>query len=161
MSKMRRYFSNKVSKITWRWGFPLLAPLNIRFDDLKLRHLPKLCFFNWLSRNRTLKKSVMTSFQWRHCYYVTENIAKLKLQDFSILGPSQSKCLATPVDYASNAFPNKAKFSGSATLQPFESYNGVIDDTFWFIKMTSYNSLVYCVHTVYALTKVVIFPCLQ
>jgi len=39
------------------------------------------------------KKSLMTSFQWRYCYYIT----KLTLQNVSMLGPSQSKFLVTPV----------------------------------------------------------------
>jgi len=52
-----RYFSNKFSKIA----------LNFSFGDLKFRDLAKLCFSNWLWRNRTI-----TSFQWRHHHYVTE-----------------------------------------------------------------------------------------
>jgi len=38
------------------------------------------------------KKSTMTSFYWRHRYYAT----KKALEKFSILGPLQSKFLATP-----------------------------------------------------------------
>jgi len=44
-----------------------------------------------------LQKSVMTSFQFRHLYYVTENAIKLASQDFLILGSSQPKFLATPM----------------------------------------------------------------
>jgi len=45
------------------------------------------------------KKSVMTSFQWRLIVIFTspKNVAKITSQEFSILGPSQSKFLATPV----------------------------------------------------------------
>jgi len=33
---------------------------------------------------------------WRHHYYVTNSVTKLTPQDFSILGPAQSKFLAPP-----------------------------------------------------------------
>jgi len=46
-----------------------------------------------------LKKLVMTSFKWRHRYYDPQNVTKLTSQDFSILGPSQSKFLATPIPF--------------------------------------------------------------
>jgi len=39
----------------------------------------------------------MTSFQTRHRFYVTEKLSKLTSQDFSILGTTQSKFLATTV----------------------------------------------------------------
>jgi len=42
-----------------------------------------------------LQNIVMTSFQWRHHYYVTEKTSQI----FSNLGPSQSKFLATPVQW--------------------------------------------------------------
>jgi len=94
-------FSNKFSKFAMRWGtLRLQRPLNIDSVHLRLRDLAKLCFFKLLMMKSNLKKSVMTSFQWRHHYYVTEKCNHLTSQDFSILGPSQSKFLATPVSFS-------------------------------------------------------------
>jgi len=52
MSKMH-YFSDTFQKSSSAGGFPLLAPLTFDVGDLKLRDLDKLCFSNWLWRNRT------------------------------------------------------------------------------------------------------------
>jgi len=92
MTKMR-YFNNKFSKITesWRLSAPS-APLTSDFGDLKLRDFPKLWFFKRILMKSKLKKSPMRSFQWRHRYYVNKTS-----QNFSSLGPSPSKFLATPV----------------------------------------------------------------
>jgi len=80
MSKMR-YFNNKFSKFSKRWGSPLRfplgalrpalhwelsaasVPLTSDFGDLKLRDLPKLWFFKWIMTKSKFKKSVITSFQ--------------------------------------------------------------------------------------------------
>jgi len=41
----------------------------------------------------------MTSFQWCHCYYVTEKRHQTNVTRFSFLGSSQSKFLAIPVSF--------------------------------------------------------------
>jgi len=64
MSKVH-YFSIKSSKNRQAMGGSL-PPFSFDIGDLKLHDLAKLSFSNWLWRNRTLKTSIMTSFQWRH-----------------------------------------------------------------------------------------------
>jgi len=97
MSKMH-YFRNKFSKIVKRWGLSAPAPRDLRFfGDRKLHDLTKLCISIWLWRKRTLNKSVMSHFNDVIVITSTKNVTKLTSQDFSFLGPSQSKFLATPV----------------------------------------------------------------
>jgi len=95
MSKMH-YFSNKISKIAKCWGSPPLTLLNLRFWWLEVAWFGQtVCFSNWLWRNELLKNQL-----WHHHNYVTEKCHQtITTQDFSILGPSQSKFLATPVTY--------------------------------------------------------------
>jgi len=58
------YFSNKFSKIAKHLIFNL--------GDLKLRGLAKLWIFKLIMTKLNFKKTVMTSFQSHHGYYVTE-----------------------------------------------------------------------------------------
>jgi len=56
MYKMR-YFNNKFSKITNRWGLSALsAPLTFDFGDLKLRDFSKLSFFKRIMTKLSLIK---------------------------------------------------------------------------------------------------------
>jgi len=87
MSKMR-YFNNKFSKIRCWWS--------------EVAWFAQKWFFKWIMAKWNFKKSVLTSFQRRHCYYDIKNVTKLTSQDFSILGPSQSKFLATSVVLGDN-----------------------------------------------------------
>jgi len=67
------YFSNKFSKIAMRWELSApSSPLPFDVGDLKCVILPNCGTSYWLWWNRTFKKSVMMSFQWRHYNYVTE-----------------------------------------------------------------------------------------
>jgi len=97
MSKMH-YISNKFSKISKRWG--LSSPscfLIIDSGHLKLRDLAKLCFAIWLWRNRTLKNQLWRHFSNDIVITSPKNVTNQTSQDFSILGPFQSKFLATSV----------------------------------------------------------------
>jgi len=47
-------------------------PLIFNIGDLKLRDLIKLCFFKLIVTKLNFKKSVMTSFLWRHRHYVNQ-----------------------------------------------------------------------------------------
>jgi len=78
-------------------AFRSQRPLTYDFGDLKLRDSPKLCSFKLIMTKSNFKKSVMTLFQWRHRYCVTERRHQTNVVRFYILGPSQSKFLATPV----------------------------------------------------------------
>jgi len=65
------------------WLSAANTPLTVDFGDLKLHGLAKLCFSNWLWRNRTSKNRLC-----RHLYYVIEkNVPKQFLRFFSIFGP--------------------------------------------------------------------------
>jgi len=78
-----RYFSNKFSKIANSLGaLRPQRPLAFDFGDLKLRDLPKLCFFKLIMTKSNLKKLVMTSFQLHHCYYVTKKRFQVKVARF-------------------------------------------------------------------------------
>jgi len=67
--------------------FQISRPLTLDFGDPKLRDLAKLCFFNWLWRNWTLKIAVMTSFQWRHRYASSKRVSTLTSQIFPFCLP--------------------------------------------------------------------------
>jgi len=67
-----------------------------------------------------LKKSVMTSFQWRHRYYVTENVTKPTSQDFLIL-------------------PIKISISGCATAYRESRFLTVIYCYYWEWRCASSN----------------------
>jgi len=54
-------------------------------------------FFQTVYDEIELKKSIITPFPLRHRICVTKNVTKIASQDFSILGPTQSKFLATSV----------------------------------------------------------------
>jgi len=76
MSK-KHYFSNKFSKIA----------LFFDFSDLKLCDFVKLCFFKLIMTKSNFKKSVMTSFQWRHIIMSPKNATKSTSQDFPFWAP--------------------------------------------------------------------------
>jgi len=98
MFKMH-YFSNIFSKISKRWGLSSpQRPLISNIGDLKLRDLAKLWFFKLIMMKSSFKRSVMTSFQWRRRYYVTEKRHHSNLTKFFHFVPSpQSKLLSRPV----------------------------------------------------------------
>jgi len=89
MSKMH-YFSNKFSNIVKRWGLsaPMQRPLTFNIDDFKLRDLATLWFFKLIMTKSNFKKTVITSFQWRHRHYITEKRHQNNAQFFSNLPPS-------------------------------------------------------------------------
>jgi len=72
MSKMH-YFSNKFSKIAKRWGFFAFptAPLNLQYWWPAVPWFNKIMVFQVMAKSN-LKKLVVTLFQWRHRYYVTQ-----------------------------------------------------------------------------------------
>jgi len=90
------YFSNNFFKIAKRFWGPLSSTsLNFRFGDLKLRNLAKLPGMFFELKNISYDSISVTSSLLR--YTSPKNVTKLTLQDFSILGTSKSKFLATPV----------------------------------------------------------------
>jgi len=98
------YFSNKFSKIFKRWGFPPPAPLNLQYWKPEIPWFGQIVVFEADYEEIELQNTVMTSFQWRHHYSVTEkqwhhhySVNEKRHKNFSNLGPSQSKFLATPV----------------------------------------------------------------
>jgi len=74
-----------------------------------------------------LKKSVMTSLWWRYHYFITKNLTKLKSQDFSILGSSQLKFLATPVRVRKTVIP-ELKFNEFASVTFSLLFNHLVND---------------------------------
>jgi len=67
MRYVKNEFSNKFSIIAKRWELSApRSPLTFDVGDLKLRDLAKLWFFNMIMTKSHWKKSVMSSFQWRH-----------------------------------------------------------------------------------------------
>jgi len=68
-----RYFNYKFSKIAFTSAAiapaPHQAPILVTWSCVICSNFG---FSNGLWRNRTLIKSVMTSFQWRHRYYITK-----------------------------------------------------------------------------------------
>jgi len=77
-------------------GSPFPTPLNLRFWWPEVAWFCHFVFFKLIMTKSKLKKSDMTSFQWRHRYYVTQKCHLTKVRRFLILGPSQLKFLATP-----------------------------------------------------------------
>jgi len=96
MSKMR-YFSNKFSKIAKHWG--LFDPSASKPSILvTFAWFIQIVFFQTDYDEIELKKNQL----WCHFSDVIvpmspKNVTKITSQDFSILVPSQSKFLATPM----------------------------------------------------------------
>jgi len=88
------YFSIKFSKIAERWGCaggsspPTLLNLRLRWSEVAW--FDEIGVFQTDYDKIEFKKTVMTSFQWCHHYYITKKVTKLTSRDFSIMGPSQS-----------------------------------------------------------------------
>jgi len=61
MSKMP-YFNNKFSKSPSAGGPPPQRPIYSRFGDLKLRDLPKLCFFKQIMTKSDFKNQLRCHF---------------------------------------------------------------------------------------------------
>jgi len=61
--------------------------VNLRLWWLEVAWFSQKWFFERIMAKSNFKKTVMTSFQWRHCYYDTKNVTKLTSHNFSILGP--------------------------------------------------------------------------
>jgi len=97
MSKLR-YFNIKFSKIAKRWGLSassvLLTP---DFGNLKLCDLPKIEFFKRIMTNANSKKHLIRHFSDVIVITSPRTVTKLTFQEFSMLGTSQLKFLATPV----------------------------------------------------------------
>jgi len=76
--------------------------LQTDYDKIELQKISydvtsKLWFYKLIMTKSNFKKSIMTSFCDIIAITSPKNVTKITSQNFSILPPSQSKSLATPV----------------------------------------------------------------